>query len=333
MNDFENKNDFRQKDEKGLVIAAVIACLVLFAGAIGLFMYSYYGFKEKRADSVEENKKNSMTNSVAEQSEENENELEETENDDNDVYEENNSEKKNNATVKTEIKEVDDNQLNEEELKAKNTIINFLNAVKNRNLEEACKYSDNNECSIIDIVNKQLNTQDDSIVQYNMFFEKMMDYDYVIQNINAEGNEAEATVYIETYNFTTTVLDARLHVTDQQVAYSFGNSPLSDEDKKSIAQGEVKIILDDMDRKLKIPVTITLVSQDGMWKIKSESIDNELKNAVMKNLYDSIQAYYDFYLAINNKEINELSVDSFIKYLASKGVYYDEDGELSPFDN
>ncbi len=329
MAKFEN-NDYRQNHDKRSVIAAIIVCVLLFIAAIGLFTYSYYGFKEKRINNVEESKDKYMSDSVLEENEESE--LKDTEKDDNYTGKENIENKKKEA-VKTEIHEVDDSQLNEQEFNVKNTVKSFLNAVKSRNLEEACKYSDNDECSIVDIVNKQLNTFDDSIVQYNMFFEKMMDYDYVVQNINVTGNEAEATVYIETYNFTTTILDARLKITDEQVAYSFGNSPLSDEDKKSIAQGEVKIILDNMDRKLKIPITISLVLQEGMWKIKSESIDNELKNAIMKNLYDSIQAYNDFYVALNNKKINELSIDSFIKYLASKGVYYDEEGELSPFDN
>lgn len=325
----DDKDSLKKDDDKIKVIVAIIVCFILFISSIGLFFSSYKQYKEREKNNIED-KKDII--SVYDENKKDQDEKDGAKGNEIDSNKEN-IENKINAEEKTDIKEINDGELNFEEIKIKRTVKKFLDSVRSRNKEEACKYSENNECGIIDKVNKQLNTQDDSIVQYNMFFEKMMNFDYAVEKVNYSGNEAEAVVYIETYNFTIKVLEARLNVTDSQVAASFSKGNLDDSDKKKIAKTEVEKILDEMDRKLKIPVKLSLISDNGAWKIKSESIDNGLENAIMKNLYDSIQAYFDFYTALNNNEINVLSLDSFINYLASKGIYYEEDGETSPFEH
>ena len=80
MAKFEN-NDYRQNHDKRSVIAAIIVCVLLFIAAIGLFTYSYYGFKENRINNVEESKDKYMSDSVLEENEESE--LKDTEKDDN----------------------------------------------------------------------------------------------------------------------------------------------------------------------------------------------------------------------------------------------------------
>lgn len=327
MNNLYDKDNLKKDDDKVKVILAVIVCFILFISSLGLFFYSYNQYKEKYNIEDSEDK---TSNFVYDENINSQDKKDRVKDNETDSHKEN-IENKINAEEKTDINEINDGELNFEEVKVKRTVKKFLDSVRSRNKEEACKYSENNECGIIDKVDKQLNPQDNSIVQYNMFFEKMMDFNYVVENVNCSGDEAEALVYIETYNFTTKVLEARLNVTDNQVASSFGKGHLDDSDKKKIAKAEVKEVLDNMDRKLRIPVKVSLVLVNGEWKIKSESIDNGIENAVMKNLYDSIQAYYDFYVALNNNEVSVLSIDSFVDYLASKGIYYEENGETSPF--
>lgn len=335
MKNLDDKNYFVQNDDKGKVIVAIVVAIALFVVAIGIFFCSYANSKEKLTNSSEGNKYNTVNNSVYEENKEDDedkNDVKEAESNDSNISE-NNAEKETDSKTNFTITEAEDDKSSEKKEKVKNTLENFLNAVRDINSEEACNYAQNNKCDIIDIVDKQLNTQDDSIVQYNMFFKKMMDYDYEIESIRSTGDKAEGLVYIKTYNFTTKVLEARLNVSDKQATSLFGGPSLSESDKKKIAQDEVGKVLNNMDRKLKIPVIISLNIEDGEWKIKPESIDNGLKAAILKNLFDSIESYNDFYVALNNKEIDVISVQSFIDYLESKGIHYEEDGELSPFDN
>lgn len=225
-----------------------------------------------------------------------------------------------------------DMNLTEDEEEAKDAVSGFLSAVRNLDFDEAYKYSQNGECSM-DFIVDQLKEEDKSIVQYNTFFKKMMDYSYEIDSIKAEGEKASAHIVIDTYNFTVKVVEARLSISDAQAAYSFENGDASDKKKKEIADDKLHKILDPMERKLKIPLEIELVKEDGQWKITTESIDDKIKIAVMKNLYDSIDSYTGFYEALNEGKINEISMDSFISYLEDNGVHYDEDSENSPFDN
>lgn len=225
---------------------------------------------------------------------------------------------------------IDDSMLTEEQIEIKNTVSDFLDAVRAMDFKEAYKYTEDNECSL-DFVADYLKKEDTSIVQYNAFFEKMMDYGYTISSVENNGDEASVNIVIKTYNFTTAVIDARLHISDAQIAYSFNNDA-DDKKKKEIAQKEVKQILNSMERKLKIPVEVKLVKGRDGWKITKESIDDGIKIAVSKNLFDSADAYMDFYKKLNDGEINEISVDSFIKYLESRGIHYDENSETSPFD-
>lgn len=225
---------------------------------------------------------------------------------------------------------IDNSMLTEEQIEIKNTAAVFLDAVRAMDFKEAYKYTEDNECSL-DFVADYLKKEDTSIVQYNAFFEKMMDYGYIITSVDNDGDEASVNIVIKTYNFTTAVIDARLNISDAQIAYSFEHDT-DDNKKKEIAQKEVKKILDPMERKLKIPVEVKLVKDGDGWKITKESVDDGIKMAVSKNLFDSADAYMDFYKKLKDGEINELSVDSFIKYLESRGIHYDENSEISPFD-
>ena len=54
-----------------------------------------------------------------------------------------------------------------------------------------------------------------------------------------------------------------------------------------------------------------------------------MMGAIIKNLYDSIDSYCYFYKLVQEGGINEISIDSLIKYLDSKGIHYDENSETS----
>lgn len=289
------RDSFKKRDDRGIVLAAIIVSILLCITAVILFFHAFY---------YKDNNKSYVKNSEST------------------VYDET---EVNYESIKYE-------ELTSEELEIKDTAVHFLDAVRKMDFDESYKYTEDNECSM-DFISDEIKKEDTSIVQYNTFFKKMMDYDYTINKVVNNGDKATVKVVIKTYNFTTAVMDARLHISDAQIAYSFKNKNVSDRKKKEIAQEELEKILNGMDRKLKIPVEVELIKSKDGWKITSDSIDNKIKPAVMKNLYDSIDAYCEFYKALNNNQIKngEISLDSFIKYLEGRGIHYDENSDKSPF--
>lgn len=237
----------------------------------------------------------------------------------------------NKTAIHEENDSIDDSKLSEEQIEIKHTVVGFLDSMRNMNFNKAYKYTEDDECNF-DFVADFLKKKDTSIVQYSAFFEKMMDYDYTINSVENNGDEASVDLVIKTYNFTTAVIDARLNISDAQAAYSFKNDSVNDKKKKEIAREEVNKILSPMERKLRIPVKVKLIKGKDGWKITRESIDNGLYDAVSKNMLDSADAYTDFYKKLSEGEIDVLSMDSFIKYLESRGIHYDENSQTSPFD-
>lgn len=240
----------------------------------------------------------------------------------------------NKTAIYEDCDSIDDSELSEEQIEIKNTVVDFLDTMRNMNFDEAYKYTDDDESSF-DFVANLLKKEDTSIVQYSVLLEKMMDYDYTINSVENNGDEATVNLVIKTYNFTTTVIDARLSISDAQAAYSLknGSGSVNDKKKKEIAREEINEILSPMERKLRIPVKVKLVKDKGSWKITRESIDNGLYDAVCKNMLDSVDAYIDFYKKLNEGKINEVSIDSFMKYLEKRGIHYDENSQTSPFDD
>lgn len=323
----ENKNYEREnaKNNRYKVIVLLMAAFVIICTLAGLTVYAVKTYSKKNSKEVSkyiDNKTDNIKNSNDDASKGSD-----TENSNNisSDYNNNEDEKQSNGDYKEVINEEFENEQQE-------VVKHFLDSVREMDFKNAYGYTENNKCSL-DKIAEVLKQEDTSIVRYHYFFYKMMDYSYYIGDTKVNGNEATVDININTYNFTTTVLDARLHITDAQLASGFSSKSIDEEKKNEIAQKELDELFKDKKRTLSIPVEVKLIKKDNQWKIKEDSVENGINKAIMKNLEDSANAYTDYYQEIHDKNISELSVDSFINYLKSKGINYDPNSQSSPFDN
>lgn len=213
------------------------------------------------------------------------------------------------------------------DLQPKAIVSAYLKDLKKLDVDKAAKYTIDNT-SGFENVKETINSEDKSTAHYNTFYKKMMDYDYKIEDTEINGDKASVKITLETYNFTISVMDARLHITDMTLANKFSGN---NESEEVTAQKELAKILDPMKRKLEIPVTITLTKTGDGWRIDNDSIKTSLAPAIESNLNNSIQSYIDYYQE-KNKPDGTISLSSFKKYLESKGITYDENSTQSPFD-
>lgn len=216
------------------------------------------------------------------------------------------------------------------DLEPKVIVKNYLDNVQVLNILEASKYTVGNTVNFKQI-KQQINTKDTSIAHYNEFFKKMMNYNYEVSNVDINENTASVQIILKTYNFTTAIMDARLHVTDSQLASKFSGNSSDEDTKEKIAQEELAKILDPMERKLEIPVKLTLTKTEDGWRIDNDCIEKDLTYAIAGNVYNSISYYSEYYKDPFQYD-GSISMASYDTFLKSKGIIYDENSKTSPFE-
>ncbi len=165
------------------------------------------------------------------------------------------------------------------------TMVAFLQALKAKDFEKMQEYYEGEAGDL-----SMLEEEDDEALKdvINVLVDRILDFEYTIDNEQIDGETATVDVNFKTYDFGGVLQDIMGNLMSDAVA--LGLSGLSQEEMEAeineLIGTKFKEALDGASKDKEVKVTMDLVMKDGKWMVKDVSDANEFMNALSGGLMD-----------------------------------------------